>query len=140
LYEWCRRNFKLPSNVEVEIRRRDPRRPLPTVLPFFYGERSIGYREDAQGAILNLLPSHDGVDILHAAMLAVAERLSDIYKRLSRIAPVREIVASGGAMRESPLWREIISDALGHDLQPTGTAESALRGAVLLALEQIEGP
>jgi len=137
LFEWCKRNFNIPANAEDEIRRRDPRRPLPTVLPFFQGERSTGYRENARGEIIDLKASHDSVDILHAAMLAVAERLAEIYKRLRHVATIREIVASGGALRESPLWREIISNALGRELQMTNADESALRGAVLLGLEQI---
>jgi gluconokinase len=137
LYKWCKRNFNIPANPEDEIRRRDPQRQLPAVLPFFHGERSTGYREDARGEIRDLKGSHDSIDILHAAMLAVAERLAEIYKRLRRVSPIREIVASGGALRESPLWREIVADALHRELHLTTSDESALKGAVLLALDQI---
>ncbi len=137
LYEWCRRTFGLKRNVEEDIRERAPARPLPTVMPFFHGERSTGYREDARGAILDLLPTHDGTDILHAAMISVAERLAKIQERLRKVVRINQIKASGGALRESPLWREIISNTLGRELELTTTDESALRGVVLLALEQM---
>ena len=137
LYEWCRRGFKLPPNAEKEIRHRDTQRTLPTVLPYFHGERSTGYREDARGAILDLLPSHDGVDILDAAMRAVAERIAEISKRLDRVARIDQITASGGALDASPLWREMIASALGREIEITSLGESALRGIVQLALEHI---
>jgi gluconokinase len=138
LYDWCRRTFRLTKNVEDDIRHRDPTRALPTILPFFHGERSTGYREGARGAILDLLSSHDGVDILHAAMIAVAQRLADINERLRLVAPFEQVVASGGALRRSPLWCEMISTMLGKDLEISPSNESALRGVVLLALERIK--
>jgi gluconokinase len=138
LYEWCRHRFKLSKNVEDEIRRRDPSRPLPTVLPFFHGERSTGYDEDARGSIVDLLPTHDGVDVLHAAMFAVAGRLAEVNTQLRKVARIEKIVASGGALRKSPLWREMISEAVGRALDLTTSNESALFGTVLLALERID--
>jgi gluconokinase len=137
LYEWCRRTFDLPPDVENEIRRRDPQRPLPTVHPYFHGERSTGYREDARGGIDNLLPSYDGVDVLHAAMLAVAERIAAIYKRLRQVVRIDHVTASGGALTASPLWREMIATTLGREIEVSDQGEAALRGAVLLALEHI---
>ncbi|MFL6374141.1 MAG: gluconokinase [Pyrinomonadaceae bacterium] len=135
LYEWCRRNFGLPTDAEEEIRRRDPGRALPIVLPYFHGERSIGYREDARGEILNLRPSHDVIDILHAAMIAVVERLAGIYEQLRGLATIDGVVASGGALRSSPLWCEILAKALGRELELSPADESALQGVVRLTLD-----
>jgi gluconokinase len=139
LYEWCQRNFKLSAKVEDEIRRRDPGRALPMILPFFHGERSTGYREDAGGSILDLTASHDGADILHAAMIAVAEALARIRDPLKKLSPFTDIVASGRALRRSKLWREIISNTLDHELEVCDTDESALKGVVQLASESING-
>ena len=137
LYEWCCRTFQLPSSSEDEIRRRDPRRRLPTVLPYFHGERSTGYREDVRGGLTDLLPSHDGVDVLEAAMRAVAGRIAEIHKRLKKVTRIDRITASGGALDASPLWREIISSTIGSEIEMKTIRESALRGVTLLALEQI---
>ncbi|MFN0139768.1 MAG: gluconokinase [Pyrinomonadaceae bacterium] len=142
LYQLIKTRFKLSPNTGALIRRRGSVPDDLIVLPFFFGERSTGYNEDATGAIIGLKPTHDGIDILHAAMEGVAFRLAEIYKRLKKVAGLREIVASGGALHASPVWTQIIADVLGHDLTVTDTEESASRGAVLLALQltgKIEG-
>lgn len=137
LHQLIKTRFKLPPNTDDLIRRRGSVPDDLIVLPFFFGERSTGYNEDATGAIIGLTASHDGVDVLHAAMEGVAFRLAAVYKRLKKVAGVREIVASGGALRASPVWTQIIADTLGHDLIVTDTEESASRGAVLLASERL---
>lgn len=137
LYELIKTKFKLPVNIDGLVRERVVTDNDLIVLPFFFGERSTGYNEDATGAIIGLKPTHDGVDILHAAMEGVAFRLAEIYDRLKKVANIREIIASGGALRSSPVWTQIIADVLGHDLTVSSAAESSSRGAVLLALESL---
>ncbi|MGB7201203.1 MAG: gluconokinase [Pyrinomonadaceae bacterium] len=137
LYQLIKTRFKLPANTDELIRRRGAANDQLIVLPFFFGERSTGYNEDARGAIIGLKPTHDGVDILQAAMEGVAFRLAEIYSRLKKVTDIREIVASGGALRESPVWTQIIADVFGHDLIVTDTPENSSRGAVLLALEYL---
>ena len=101
LIQWLRNNLKLPKNYEDEIRRRRTTVSGITFQPFLFGERSTGYNENARGAILGLTASHDAVDILQAAMESVAYRFADIFKQLSTVTRITEIVASGGALRES---------------------------------------
>jgi gluconokinase len=108
-----------------------------TLLPFFAGERSTGYDENACGAILGLTMANDSVDILHAALEAIAARFAEILRQIESVAPVREIVASGGALKNSPVFTRIIADALGRRLTLSDPPEASMRGAVLLALETI---
>ena len=136
LYARIRQLFKLPANADELVAGREPRDTL-VVIPFFHGERSTGYDEDARGAIIGLTAADDGIDVLRAAMEGVAFRLADIYERLATVAEVKTIVASGGALRESPVWTQIIADVLGRDLTLSDARESSSRGAVLLALESI---
>ena len=70
-------------------------------------------------------------------MESVAYRFAEILKQLNRVVKVEEIVASGGALRESPVWTQIITDVLGRDLTINNAEESSSRGAVLLVLEKI---
>lgn len=137
LYRQLRADLEIPKNAEDEMRRRGADSHGLTVLPFFHGERSTGYHEDARGAMLGLNVSHDGVDILQAAMEGVAYRFAEILNQLGKLVRIREIVASGGALRESPVWTQIIADVLGRDLLINNAQESSLRGAVLLALERL---
>lgn len=137
LYELIKKRFNLPKNTDDLIRSRGASKDDLIVLPFFFGERSTGYNEDASGAIIGLKPTHDGIDVLQAAMEGVAFRLSDIHDRLKKVAKFKEIVASGGALRESPVWTQIIADTFGCDLTLSDTRESSSRGVVLLALESL---
>lgn len=136
LYALIKKRFKVSGNSDRLIVERDAADGL-VVIPFFHGERSTGYDEDAHGAIIGMTAEHDGIDVLRAAMEGVAFRLADIFERLSTVADIHEIVASGGALRDSPVWTQIIADVLGHDLTLNKPYESSSRGAVLLALESL---
>ena len=123
------------DQIGKEIARRGAGAHGLAVLPFFHGERSTGYNEGAAGSIIGLNPAHDAIDILQAAMEAVAYRFAEIFDRIRKIAPVRKIFASGGAIEASPVWTQIIADVLGKDLDVFRSEEASMRGTVLLALE-----
>lgn len=138
LYRWLKDNFRLQTDddkTETRIAGREADAHGLTFLPFLAGERSTGYNEAASGAILGLKSSTGEIDIVQAALEAVAYRFAEIYDRLKGVCRIREIVASGGALRESPVWTQIIADALGQNLDLPDTREASSRGAVLLALE-----
>ncbi len=135
LYRWLEDNLKLPKDAEAEIPRRGAAAHGLTFLPFLAGERSTGYDESATGAVLGLRSHTDSIDILQAAMESVAYRFAEIFDQLNRVLKIKEIVASGGALRDSPVWTQIIADVLGRDLTMSGAKESSSRGAVLLAIE-----
>lgn len=140
LYQWLKDTHKIhdvDDIVEAEIERRAPDAHGLTFLPFLAGERSTGYSESAKGAILGLRSSTDAVDIVQAALESVAYRFAEIFDQLKTVVKLREIVASGGALRESPVWTQIIADTLAKNLNLPDTREASSRGAVLLALETI---
>lgn len=138
LYRWLKDNFRLredDDHTEDEVEKRPPAGHGITFLPFLAGERSTGYNENAAGAVIGLKQSHDKIDIVQAALESVAYRFAEIFDQLNSVAPVREIVASGGALRESPVWTQIIADVIGKKLSLPDTREASSRGAVLHALE-----
>lgn len=128
--------FHLPKDCEAVIAEREPDDNL-VVIPFFFGERSTGYDEDARGAIIGMTAEHDGIDVLRAAMEGVAFRLADICERLETVTDIETIVASGGALRSSPAWQQIVADAIGRDIAINNTDGSSLRGAVLYANDKL---
>jgi gluconokinase len=136
--------LKKTSNIELsdeeigeEIARRSADAHGLTVGPFFFGERSTGYHENARGYILGLDASHDTIDILQAAMESVAFRFAEILDQLKKVTKIDEIFVAGGALDASPVWTQIIADVLGRDLIVSDQSEASLSGAVLLALESI---
>lgn len=140
LYRWLKDNLRLLADddkTEAEIAERPPAGHGLIFLPFLAGERSTGYHENATGAILGLHSSTDTIDIVQAALESVAYRFAEIFDQLNDVARIREIIASGGALRASPVWTQIIADTLRRDMSLPDTREASSRGVVLLALETI---
>ncbi len=140
LYRWLKDNLKLvgtDDEIENEIAGKEPDSHELTFLPFLGGERSTGYHETAHGAVLGLKSATDSIDIVQAALESVAYRFGDIFDQLNKVLELRSIIASGGALRESPVWTQIIADVLAQNLSLPDVREASSRGAVLLALETI---
>jgi gluconokinase len=125
------------NKTEAEIAKREPDGHGLIFLPFLAGERSTGYLESASGSILGLKSSTDTIDIVQAALESVAYRFAEIFDQLNEVVKIIEIIASGGALRESPVWTQIIADVIGRNMSLPDTREASSRGAVLLALETI---
>jgi gluconokinase len=140
LYRWLKDTHKIndiDDIVEAEIKRRAPDSHGLTFLPFLAGERSTGYNENARGAILGLHSSTSAIEIVQAALESVAYRFAEIFDQLNDVVKIKQIIASGGALRESPLWTQIICDVLNQKMILPETREASSTGAVLLALEAI---
>jgi gluconokinase len=108
------------------------------VLPFWGGERSTGWADDARGSVGGLRLSSKPVDILRAALEAVALRFGEIDRSLLRALPnAGDVVATGGALLRSPAWMQIMADVLGRPVVASSEPEASSRGAALLALEAL---
>ncbi len=141
LYAWLTHALAFDvdaATVVTELAMMEPDAHGLTVLPFWAGERSTGWADDARGAITGFTLHTRPVEILRAAMEAVAYRFALIAAALAPLAPQMEIRASGGALAASPVWTQIIADVLGRPVQFANVAEASSRGAVLLALETLD--
>jgi len=107
-----------------------------TILPFVAGERSPAWHDDASGVVAGLTLATRPEHILRAALEAVAYRLAVIYRDLAPLAtPDHTVVANGGAILQSPLWLQIVADALGHPLIALPPDdEASARGIAVMAL------
>lgn len=138
LFDWCHRALQLDDaeNVERELSRMEPDAHGLTFLPFLGGERSPGWVAHARGAILGLSLDTRPIQILRAALEAVALRFALIDDLIrSSVPQARELVASGGALLHSPSWTQILADAIGRPILPSAEAEASSRGAALLTLQ-----
>jgi gluconokinase len=138
LYNWIRDSLLHGDDsglIEDELAGLVPDSHGLTVLPFWLGERSSGWNADARGGIFGLTLKTRPIEILRAAMEAVAYRFAPVASALDRFAPEATIVASGHALRSSPAWTQIVADVLGRSLLLSERSEASTRGAALLALE-----
>ncbi len=140
LYNWIRESLLYgedPEAVEFELQQFQPDSHGLTVLPFWLGERSPGWNTNARGGVFGLSLNTRPVEILRAAMEAVAYRFAIVANELDRFAPGATLVASGNALRSSPTWTQIVADVLGRPLVLSDRTEASTRGAALLALEAV---
>ena len=139
LYHWLTQSLAFGDGVDGSMQelllRMEPDSHGLTVLPFWAGERSTGWTPGARGAILGLTTQTQPMEILRAAMEAVAYRFAAILQALEPIAPGTTIRAAGNALRLSPVWAQIIADVINRPVLLNSLQEASMRGAALLALE-----
>jgi gluconokinase len=138
LFGWLRDSL-LPSDdgesIERSLALLEPDTHGLTILPFWSGERSTGWSLTAKGSITGLTSNTQQIEILRAAMEAIAYRFAFVHRALIPFAPNASVVASGTALRNSPVWCQILADVLGAPITLSAQRESSTSGAALLALE-----
>ena len=105
-----------------------------TFLPLLGGERSPGWNPRATGAIAGLTFGATPAELRQAALEGVAYRVAEIAERLPE---VREVVATGGALREDEWWLQVFADALALPVVASGVEEGSARGAAVHVLERL---
>jgi len=139
LYRWLMQSLAVDNEVDFanEVASLPPDSHGLTVLPFWSGERSTGWTGDARGAILGFTQQTKPAEIVRAALEGVAYRFALIARALDQISPEAQVIATGNALRSSPVWLQIIADVLGRPVVFGGSPEASIRGAALLALEAL---
>lgn len=137
LLQWLVQSLNTGNDLHQQLAALEPDAHGLTILPFWSGERSTGWSTEARGGIFGLRQQTTTVEIIRAALESIAYRFALIAKDLDEIAPGANIVATGNALRSSPVWLQIIADVLGRPVMFGGTPEASIRGAALLALEAV---
>lgn len=108
-----------------------------TVLPFFAGERAPSWQDRLGGTVTGMSLDTSANQIYRALLEATALRFARVYDDLKTFAlPEHMIMASGGALLQSPQWCQITADALGHALIALPSRlEASARGAAISALQ-----
>ncbi len=138
LFAWMRATFQLPSPAEIEsaLPEREADGHGLTVLPFLSGERSPGWAGHARATIDGLTLATTPMDILQAGLEAICYRIALVYGMIRTLLPDEpQIIASGGALENSPAWQQMMADVLGCPVALSLSEEVSARGVALLALE-----
>jgi gluconokinase len=130
LYAWLTQTLRLPEQPALGA----PDGHGLTFLPLLGGERSPGWDGRAHGAIAGLSFDTTAEEILQAALEGVAYRFREVADRLG---PVRELVATGGALLANPSWVQILADVLERPVLLSEVSEASARGAAVVTLERL---
>jgi len=140
LLQWLIQSLNTGDNtddLQRQLTNLEPDSHGLTILPFWSGERSTGWNAEARGGIFGLRQQTTTFEIIRAALEAIAYRFASIAHALDEVAPGATVIATGNALRSSPVWLQIITDVLGRPLMFGGSPEASMRGAALLALEAV---
>jgi gluconokinase len=138
LLAWMLDRLGLPplEALDAQLDAMSPDEHGLTLVPSWAGERSPGWSAHARGLIDGLSVRTTALDLVRAAMEAVAVRFGRLEALLtSHVPEVRFRIAGGGALLRSRAWVQIMADALGKPLIACREVEGSSRGAALLALE-----
>src|SRR5699024_4771685 len=102
-------------------------------LPYLNGERTPHNNPHAKGVFFGMNYRHMRTHFTRSVLEGVSFSLKDCYELIKRYnINVKDIYVTGGASK-SPVWRQILSDVLGHPLMVFDEREGPAFGAALLA-------
>ncbi|MEA4898648.1 MAG: FGGY-family carbohydrate kinase [Christensenellaceae bacterium] len=110
---------------------------MPVFLPFLFGERNPGWRDDRHGGFGGIRPSHTARDMYRALQAGVLFNLYQCYEVLrSEVGEPREIYASGGILH-SRRWTQMMADIFGTRIRLVKNLNASSVGAAVLAMRAV---
>ena len=107
------------------------------MLPYLLSERAPHWSSLPRGAYIGLTHEHRREHLVRAALEGVCQQLALVLHSMRAAGnEVREIRATGGFAR-SPLWRQILADALGMEIRFPAGHEGSSFGAALLGMQAL---
>ena len=108
-------------------------------LPLFAGERSPNYNLNARALFFGMTLDHGVKHLARALLEGIAFRFRSLKEVLIDVGvDVRQILASGG-FTKSPLWLQVMADALDRELMIPAWGETSALGAAFWAVLSARG-
>lgn len=121
--KWSFRQLEAPTGA-----------PLPTFLPFLYGERCPGWQDARPCGFMDLRPQHGAREMFQGVLQGVLFSVRQCYEALCAITgPPEKIILSGGILN-SPLWCQMAADILERPVVRSAVAQASMLGGAALAL------
>lgn len=140
IYQWAIDNLRLPpiEQLNSELSKLKPAAHGINVLPFIAGERATGWSTSATGALEGIRVSTTPIEILQAMLESVSYRFAMVADLLlPGLATGYQMIASGGAIQNSPWWLQTMADVLSVPLGVSAEQQDTSRGTAILALNAL---
>lgn len=107
---------------------------MPVFMPFLFGERNPGWRDDRLGGFQDVRSEHTAREMYRAVQAGILFNLYQCYEVLAREEGVPvEIYASGGLLN-SKRWTQMMADIFGTPIRCVQNLNASTMGAIVLAL------
>lgn len=108
------------------------------MLPYLLSERAPHWSSLPRGAYVGLSREHTRGHLVRAALEGVCLQLAVVLQAVRDAGnQVWEVRATGGFAR-SPLWRQMLADVLGIEINFTSAHEGSSFGAALLGMQALD--
>ena len=137
---WAMETLRLPEieSLDWELTKLAPDGHGLTILPFLSGERSTGWDPTARGVIHGLSLGTSPLEIVQASLESIALRFALVWGLMADSAGSDPVfVASGGALKASAYWNQVMADVLQRPIARSRESEDTMRGTAILALNAL---
>lgn len=111
-----------------------PLENLPVFLPFLFGERNPGWRDERKGGFVDLRPEHGIREMYRAIQLGVLFHLYQCYEVLIKNVGAPQMICASGGILYSPRWTQLLADVFGTSIHCVKDVAASTVGAAVLAM------
>lgn len=133
--DWALDRFFPAGTTHAQAQKAPVPRELPVFLPFLFGERCPGWRDDRPAALPDLRETHSAPHLYYGVMQGVLFNLYQCYQILCGLSGVPDAIKLSGGILRSPVWVQMCCDIFAHDMDCPDLEQASMLGAAALALE-----
>ena len=134
--DWFKADFlqNRLSYADLEGEEHPPALDPPVFLPFLFGERCPGWRDDRLAGFAQVRPGHRPRHFYHAIQMGILFNLYQCFGNLCAVAGDPEAVIVSGGILHSRLWTGMLADIFQRPVTLSKDKDASLTGASLLGL------
>ncbi len=107
---------------------------LPVFLPFLFGERCPGWRDDRRGGFYDINGDHTSADLYQAMQMGILFNLYQNFRVLCQLNGKPEAIVVSGGISNSDKWLQMAADIFKQDILAAECPDASTMGAAALAL------
>ena len=133
--DWFRNTFMSGRMSFAELDEgEDVPEKLPVFLPFLFGERNPGWRDDRLGGFVDIRAEHTAVEMYRALQMGILFNLYQCYEVLTREVGVPNAIYLSGVILNSRRWTQMAADIFGTGISCMNNLNASSAGAAVLAM------
>lgn len=110
----------------------------PIFLPFLYGERCPGWKDDRTGGFKELKAAHSIGDMYYAILEGILFNLYQCYKTLTCLVDEPQQIRISGGILRSEFWTQMAADVFQKEVIVSDFEHQSLLGAAVYALNILQ--
>ena len=109
----------------------------PIFLPFIFGERCPGWKDERKGGFCDLVPDHGLSDMYLAVQEGILFNLYQCYRILAGLNGKPEHIRLSGGILHSKSWTQMCADIFDHKMEVGYSEHCSLLGGAVIAMEAL---